>query len=766
MLLKSFDDYIQEYKLIVYTNFDIKLDNKNVEIRKYYDKTITKIYNNDWLNMSFNKINVYKDLYDEFKENFVWIDLDTIITYDITYVNDLDNCFIENGGDCITDNPLFSNNTSICIKRNKYIQGNFWKINIDLYNDLIKTLNELTGKGLKLRYDLQDLFGYYIYIKNNGELKNINIIGSNIQENSINGLCIWSKNGNTHATLDGLKKLYYDGNVLRSSIYPNKEIHILSFTFDTLKKLWDTEDFNLLFNKSKSSNSSNSSKDIIGVFGTCRIDKFNIHNLQQKSKTYPYIYENNNYKINVRPLGYTTSSSDVLQNLRLLKDNKHTEIMNDPFIYKNVFLKHGGQTIITDLNYKYIVLEICSIKKIIHKQSGLIFPYEIEGHHNKDDFRIECETETETISNIVEISNLMNCPIILLPPITNFKGNPIKGVHENTIPEHVLSYRNNIIDRLKIVSKNNSNITLLNWNDDIKEHGINKMLLDQFHFTDFGKNMVANIIFNFIMKNPIKFVNEDLIINIPYNNNKLHRYYQMFEERDNCEVLFRLFIKYCYEHDLIDKSKNIIDLGAWIGDNTIPWAMRISGNVYAIDPSIENINYIKELCRLNNIHNVFPIQKCISNTVETVYANGDIKHTEFNVKSGSIKMTTTTLDILNSDNIINNIGFIHLDVEGFEQKILNGTVNLINKHKPIIVWENHLTMDNYKSIVLFFNTLNYKSFLINERFPNCRPDCRNFLSFPNDNNMFNEINNINNYFSDSKYNIFKADINKPFLIGI
>jgi len=585
----------------------------------------------------------------------------------------------------------------------------------------------------------------------------ITIFRPNTQSIDTIFLNIWSKNGNTHATIDGLKQLYYDDKILRSRIYPNKEIHILSFTFDTLKTLWNTEEFNMLFNKAYNF------KNNIGVFGTCRIDKFNIHDLQQKSQTYPYIYENNNYKINVRPLGYTTSSSDVLQNLRLLKDNRYKEMINVPFIYKNVFLKHGGKTIITDTNYKYIVLEICSIKKIIHKPSGLIFPYEIEGEHNKDDFIIECETETETISNIIEISKLMNCPVILLPPITQFKGIPIKGVHENTIPDHVLSYRNNIIDRLKTVSKNNNNITLLNWNDDINKNGVAKMLIDQFHFTEFGKNMVANIIFNFIMRKPIKFVNEDLIINIPYNNDKLHRYYQMFEHRDTCEPLFILFIKYCYEHNLIDKNKNIIDLGAWIGDNTIPWAMRISGIVYAIDPSFENINYINQLCRLNNIHNVFTIQRCISNTVEQVYANGDIKHTEFNIKNGSIKMTTTTLDILDNDNIINNIGFIHLDVEGFEEKILNGTINLIEKYRPIIVWENHLTTDNYKSIILFFNKLNYNSFLINERFPNCRPDCRNLLSFPNDNTISNEIKNINDYFSDHKYNMCKADINKQFL---
>jgi hypothetical protein len=35
-------------------------------------------------------LNIYKDLYDEFNENFSWIDLDTIISYDISYINEID----------------------------------------------------------------------------------------------------------------------------------------------------------------------------------------------------------------------------------------------------------------------------------------------------------------------------------------------------------------------------------------------------------------------------------------------------------------------------------------------------------------------------------------------------------------------------------------------------------------------------------------------------------------------------------------------------
>ena len=92
------------------------------------------------------------------------------------------------------------------------------EINIKLYNNLIKTLNYLLKKKVKLRYDLQDLFTWYIYkkdrklypsIKKLIDAKNINILGRNIRLDTLNGLAVWSKEGNTHANFLGLKKFIY-----------------------------------------------------------------------------------------------------------------------------------------------------------------------------------------------------------------------------------------------------------------------------------------------------------------------------------------------------------------------------------------------------------------------------------------------------------------------------------------------------------------------------------------------------------------------------
>ena len=238
----------------------------------------------------------------------------------------------------------------------------------------------------------------------------------------------------------------------------------------------------------------------IGVFGTCRIDNYNILDFKNITPQFPRIYQNNQFTINVRPLGYTTTSSDILQNLTLISNGKYKEI-TDNFVFKNIFQTHHGTKILSDLDYEYLVLEICSVKKIVHKETNYIFPYEVDGKaYNETEFLTETETFDETISNILQIRDLIKCKIILLPPICVFNGPSIIGIHENTIPSKVLEYRKDIFNRLKTVS-NEKDIFLFDWNKIIKEKGCGVMLVDQFHFTDFGQKYISEKIYNTIISN-------------------------------------------------------------------------------------------------------------------------------------------------------------------------------------------------------------------------------------------------------------------------
>jgi len=71
-----------------------------------------------------------------------------------------------------------------------------------------------------------------------------------------------------------------------------------------------------------------------------------------------------------------------------------------------------------------------------------------------------------------------------------------------------------------------------------------------------------------------------------------HIFSDIFPKRDYSEVYFRRIHTYMINNNIIDTTKNIIDLGAYIGDNTVPWAKNIKGIVYAIDPSSINCSFI------------------------------------------------------------------------------------------------------------------------------------------------------------------------------
>jgi FkbM family methyltransferase len=259
------------------------------------------------------------------------------------------------------------------------------------------------------------------------------------------------------------------------------------------------------------------------------------------------------------------------------------------------------------------------------------------------------------------------------------------------------------------------------------------------------------------IKQSYNFEHDKVNISLLDNIKDYKSIYQNYMNRGNTEIMFRKLINYIMPYF---KDKNIIDLGAYIGDNSIPWALKSNGIIYAIDPSKENTDFIDKMTKHNKLDNIVSITKAISDISEIIYYNeNDDTHISCNNISGRSSFEATTLDSLN----FNNIGFIHLDVEGFEYKVLQGAIKIINRDKPIIAWENHIEKEDYMKIVNFLNIHNYNTFLINEQFPHCFPDCRNFISFQKNSNI--DINNINNIFQGI-YKEFTPDKNRPFLINV
>jgi FkbM family methyltransferase len=211
--------------------------------------------------------------------------------------------------------------------------------------------------------------------------------------------------------------------------------------------------------------------------------------------------------------------------------------------------------------------------------------------------------------------------------------------------------------------------------------------------------------------------------------NKNIDYCDIFQKRNDHEVLFRQINTFLINSKII--KGNIIDLGAWIGDNSLPWAKNIDGIVFAIDPSPDNCKFINEISFLNNIQNIITIQEVVSDVEKVVSTNDNLYHASFQKnESGTNKINSTTLDSLYKQKKLYSVDYIHLDVEGMERQVIIGAQSLITDNQPIITFEQHISWEDYHGLCNVLNKKGYETFLINEILPGCMPDCRNFLAIP------------------------------------
>ena len=64
-----------------------------------------------------------------------------------------------------------------------------------------------------------------------------------------------------------------------------------------------------------------------------------------------------------------------------------------------------------------------------------------------------------------------------------------------------------------------------------------------------------------------------------------------------------------------------------------------------------------------------------------------------------------------------------------EFKVIKGSIDIIHKYKPIIIFEQHIDTDNYMELSSFLLNKGYQIFMINEILEGCNPDCRNFIAY-------------------------------------
>jgi hypothetical protein len=248
VLVASLDQFHPDFFLVVYHNIGLTFDDPRVECRKWEVKdgdgerllleaagcdgnvwVEGSAVRNRWHKLSFNKIHVFKSLYDEYGgECFTWIDLDTIVLADLSYLDAVDNYFVIHGGRSERTHEVLcrggggggGGGVIWAVPERMYIQGSFWKLNLSLYHEILRLDLLFRENGVVLKYDLQSIFAVMAW-GGGGEGGGVSraddgsmlVIGYNYRPDVMNGLGVWdTKDGaGNHVNTSSLADFYWGG---------------------------------------------------------------------------------------------------------------------------------------------------------------------------------------------------------------------------------------------------------------------------------------------------------------------------------------------------------------------------------------------------------------------------------------------------------------------------------------------------------------------------------------------------------------------------
>ena len=233
--------------------------------------------------------------------------------------------------------------------------------------------------------------------------------------------------------------------------------------------------------------------------------------------------------------------------------------------------------------------------------------------------------------------------------------------------------------------------------------------------------------------------------------------------RPYIEILLRNIIYELYKEGYINKKFSVIDIGSWIGDNGLVWAQNLTGDgkVFCIEPSRNNLAYSKKCAQINNINNIVWHERvCSENVGEKLTIDGKTENSSDNHKykfeNSKNSLSSTTLDEIISEKKNTKIGLIHIDVEGFELKVMKGAKKIIERDKPVLTFEQHISKEDTSHVFQYLKNFGYRIFMINEVIPGNELDCRNFLALHSSKELPNFSNFEENNLKD--LNIYQATI--------
>ena len=182
--------------------------------------------------------------------------------------------------------------------------------------------------------------------------------------------------------------------------------------------------------------------------------------------------------------------------------------------------------------------------------------------------------------------------------------------------------------------------------------------------------------------------------------------------------------KHYFDLNLIPTCNNLnfVDLGAFTGD-TISDYINIYGEkaynkIYAYDITKKSIAKMKN--NLSQYNNIIYKNMAISDKDEILYMKESNVDPSANIidSNGNIEIKATTLD----NDIKEKIDIIKMDIEGYEEKAINGCINHIKNDNPILLISvYHNNEDLWKLPKMIYNINTNYNFYLNSHGSNVFP---------------------------------------------
>lgn len=210
------------------------------------------------------------------------------------------------------------------------------------------------------------------------------------------------------------------------------------------------------------------------------------------------------------------------------------------------------------------------------------------------------------------------------------------------------------------------------------------------------------LIFNkketFIEYNIVEKVEDNTKIKVISNNKWCKDFSDRFKEH---EIEENKILKNTLK--LLPNNSYIIDVGGHVGDTGIYLAKILNDyhkskniKIILIEPDKSKLDFVKKMCKLNNLDNIILVNKGVGEKKGkcSIIKNPPPGH-ERHPGSWKLKINSGNIDIDTLDNICENknISLLHLDVEGMEYQVLQGSKSLLNNVKYILIETNNKKRD-------------------------------------------------------------------------